>query len=72
MNVQHVADQVNLLVMFVTLWSSLVSIQTHVTQALAMRALRKRKTQALALSTVIGCFDRAFLLAAACVQCVKK
>jgi len=41
----------------------------------AMRALHKRKTQAtqaLALATMIGCFDRAFLLAAACVCCVKN
>jgi len=41
----------------------------------AMRALRKRKTQetqALALATMIGCFDRTFLLlAGACVRCVK-
>jgi len=44
-----------------------VSIQTHATQALALRALHKRKTQAtqalaqatqaLALETMIGCFD---------------
>ena len=33
--------------------------------------LRKRKTQALALATMIGCFDRAFLLAGACVHYVK-
>ena len=50
---------------------------THTTQALALRALRKRKTQetqALALATMIGChcFDRAFLLAGACVRCVKN
>jgi len=51
-----------------------VSIQT---QPLALRALRKRKPQemqALALATMIGChcFDRAFLLAGACVCCVKN
>ena len=41
----------------------------------AMRALRKRKTQAtqaLALATMIGCFDWAFLLASACVRCMKN
>jgi len=40
-----------------------------------MRALRKRKTQAtqaLALATMIVCFDWAFLLAGACVRCVKN
>ena len=40
-----------------------VSIQTYATQALA---LRERKTQALALVTMISCFDRPFLLAGAC------
>jgi len=48
---------------------------THATQAVALRALRKRKpqaTQALALATMIGYFDRAFLLAGACVRCVKN
>ena len=54
------------------------SIQTHATQALAlraMRALRKRKmqaTKALSLATVISCFDRAILLAGAYVRCVKN
>jgi len=51
-----------------------VSIQT---QSLALRALRSRKpqeTQALALasSQSFHCFDRAFLLAGACVCCVKS
>jgi len=44
-------------------------------QALALRALRKRKTQAtqtLALTTMIGFFDRPFLLVGACVCCVKN
>jgi len=51
-----------------------VSIQT---QSLALRALRKRKpqeTQALELASrqsSLHCFDRAFLLAGACVCCVK-
>jgi len=56
-------------------YSSPVSIQT---QSLALRALRKRKpqeTQALALvssqSWLPLCFDRTFLLAGACVCCVK-
>jgi len=47
-------------------------------QSLALRALRKRKpqeTQALALASIANhgchCFDRAFLLAGACVCCVK-
>ena len=41
----------------------------------ALHASRKRKpqaTQALALATMIGCFDRVFLLAGACVRCVKN
>jgi len=48
-----------------------VSIQT---QSLALRALRKRKlqeTQALTANHGCHCFDRAFLLAGACVCCVK-
>ena len=52
-----------------------VSIQT---QSLALRALRKRKpqeTQALALASSqswLPLLDRAFLLAGACVCCVKR
>jgi len=65
-------------------WSfGLQAFRPHVTQARfpfkrtlrAMRALRKRKTQvtqALALATMIGCFDRAFLLAGAYVRWVKN
>jgi len=39
-----------------------------------MRALRKRKTQATQalVLAMIGCFDRPFLLAGACVRCVKR
>ena len=43
----------------------------NATQALALRAMHKRKTQALALATMIGCFNRAFLLAGTCIRCVK-
>jgi len=42
------------------------------TQRKHLLCVRKRKTQALALATMIGCFDRAFLLAGACVRCVKN
>ena len=53
----------------------MVSMQMHAMQALAlhaMRALHKRKMQALARATMIGCFDQAFLLAGACIRCVKN
>jgi len=71
-------------VLFLCIESNLlspVSIQTHATHATqalalrAMRALRKQKTQAtqaLALATMIGYFDRAFLLASVYVRCVKN
>jgi len=36
------------------------------------KRLHKRKTQVLELATIISCFDRAFLLAGACVRCVKN
>ena len=52
--------------------SSLVSIQMHATQALALRKRKPQAKQALALATMIGCFDRVFLLAGACVRCVKN
>jgi len=46
-----------------------VSIQT---QSLALRALRKRKPQETqSANHGCHCFDRAFLLAGACVCCVK-